>query len=132
MFHTIALPGYLFILCELVLYPSASSSGGYGNKGSGIEIEREVRCARSKPSVTSKIEHVYVYDVSVLFFDKNLLDFPFNLIQSENEVENDIHIGFSSPTHSTAKFVTVRSHSIFKSTGKWYDVHFLESVAGGT
>lgn len=71
------------------------------------------KCARSKPNMTSKIEHVYVYDVSVLFFDKNLLDFPFNLIQSENEVENDIHIGFSSPTHSTAKFVTVRSHSIF-------------------
>ena len=116
LFHTIALPGYVFILCELVLYPSAYSSGGYGNQGSGVEIEREVRCARSKPS---KIELVYVYDVSLLFFDKNLLDFPFNLIQSENEVENDIYIGFSSPTHSSAKFLTVRSHSIFKSTGKW-------------
>lgn len=69
--------------------------------------------------MTSKTERVYVYDVSLLFFDKNLLDFPSNLIQSENEVENDIHIGFSSPTHATAKFVTVRSHSIFKSTGKW-------------
>ena len=109
----------MFILCELVLYPSAYSSGGYGNQGSGLAIEREVRCARSKASMTSKTERVYVYDVSLLFFDKNLLDFPFNLIQSENEVENDIHIGFSSPTHSTAKFVTVRSHSIFKSTGKW-------------
>ena len=112
----------MFILGELVLYPSASSSGGYGKKGSGVDTEREVRCARcarSKPITTSKIEHVYVYDVSVLFVDKNLLDFPFNLIQSENEVENDIHIGFSSPTHSTAKFVTVRSHSIFKSTDKW-------------
>ena len=119
MFDTIALPGYVFILCELVLYPSAYSSGGYGNQGSGLAIEREVRCARSKPSMMSKTERVYVYDVSLLFFDKNLLDFPFNLIQSENEVENDIHIGFSSPAHSTAKFVTVRSHSIFKSTGKW-------------
>lgn len=82
----------MFILSVLVLYPSASSSGGYGNKGSGVEIEREVRCARSKPSMTSKKEHVYVYDVNVLFFDKNLLDFPFNLIQSENEVELTIFI----------------------------------------
>ena len=68
--------------------------------------------------MTSKKEHVYVYDVSVLYFDKNVLDFPFNLIQNENEVENDIHIGFSCPAHSTATFVTVSGHSIFKSTGK--------------
>ena len=68
--------------------------------------------------MTSKIEHVYVCDVIFLFFDKNLLDFPLNLIQSENEVENDIHIGFSCRAHSTAMFVTVSGHSIFKSTGK--------------
>lgn len=92
-----------------------------------VEIEREVRCARSKLSLNSKIEHVYVYDVSVLFFDKNLLDFPFNLIQRENEVENDIHIGFSSPAHSTAKFVMVRSHS---ANGRMCIC--LEGVAGGT
>lgn len=78
------------------------------------------RCgARDQNEHDVKNVCVYVYDVSLLFFDKNLLDFPFNLIRSENEVENDIYIGFSSPTHSTAKFVTVRSHSIFKSTGKW-------------
>ena len=68
--------------------------------------------------MTSKIEYVYVCDVTFLFFDKNLLDFPLNLIQSENEVENDIHIGFSCRAHSTAMFVTVSGHSIFKSTGK--------------
>ena len=77
-----------------------------------------MRCTRSKPSMTSKIEHVYVCDVTFLFFDKNLLDFPLNLIQSENEVENDIHIGFSCRAHSTATFVTVSGHSIFKSNGK--------------
>ena len=48
--------------------------------------------------MTSRIEHVCVYDVSFLFFYKNLLDFKFNLVQSKDEMENHIRIGFSSST----------------------------------
>ena len=44
-FHPIGLPGYVFILCELILDPSAYSSSKYADKSSGIETEREVRCA---------------------------------------------------------------------------------------
>ena len=72
------------------------ASGDYVHKRTGVEIER--RCARSKPRkprMTSRIEHVCVYDVSFLFFYKNLLDFKFNLVQSKDEMENHIRIGFS-------------------------------------
>ena len=98
---TIPLLRYAFILCDRAhsrtqcLY----ASGDYVHKRAGVEIER--RCARSKPRkprMTSRIEHVCVYDVSFLFFYKNLLDFKFNLVQSKDEMENHIRIGFSSST----------------------------------
>ena len=48
------------------------------HKRTGVELER--RCARSKPRMTSRIEHVCVYDVSFLFFYKNSLDYKFSLV----------------------------------------------------
>ena len=55
-----------------------------------------VRAIKTEHDV--KKEHVCVYDVNVLFFYKNSLDFKFNLVQSKDEMENDIRIGFSCST----------------------------------
>ena len=55
---------YVFIVCELILDPSAYSSSEYADKSSGVEIEREVWCASMMLAFHSTTIHWIFYSLS--------------------------------------------------------------------